>query len=221
MNKWLGLVLIIAGLAIGLFSLSEWYTAKSSAQNLTNAEIESFKKVEAAAGSETGKVKEESGKKKPQPQPMPEPTPILTSGIDRQLGEQTAKLIIPKIEQKYSVYWGADPATLKKGVGMYISDLTTVPGGHGHTVLSGHRDTVFVKLGELEKQDQVLLEYEDKIYVYEITDMWITDAEDRSVIVEKDESVLTLTTCYPFDFIGYAPDRYIVQAKLVSTQDPF
>lgn len=93
---------------------------------------------------------------------------------------------------------------------MYVSELTTIPGGHGHTVLSGHRDTVFTRLGELEKQDLLLLEYEEKLYIYEITDIWITNAEDRSVIVEKDKSVLTLTTCYPFDFVGNASDRYIV-----------
>jgi len=43
---------------------------------------------------------------------------------------------------------------------------------------------------------------------------WITDPEDRSVIVDKDESMLTLTTCYPFDFIGNAPERYIIEAEL-------
>jgi sortase A len=217
MRRWLGLVLIVVGLAIGLFSLSEWHIARSSAEKLTETELDTFKKVEAAAGKELEKAAEEPVKETPKP--VLKPSPILTSGIDRKPGEHMASLVIPKIEQKYSVYWGADDAALKKGVGMYVSDLTTVPGGHGHTVLSGHRDTVFVRLGELEKQDQLLVEYENKIYVYEITDTWITHAEDRSVIVEKEESVLTLTTCYPFDFIGYAPDRYIVQAKLVSTQD--
>ena len=43
---------------------------------------------------------------------------------------------------------------------------------------------------------------------------WITDAEDRTVIVEKDKPTLTLTTCYPFNYIGDAPDRYIIEASL-------
>lgn len=217
MRRWLGLILIVAGLVIGLYSLSEWYTAKSSAQNLSDAELKKIEQVDAAVETQIEKLSKEPVKETPKP--VLPPSPIKTAGIDRQLGEQAATLVIPKIEQKYSVYWGADSATLKKGVGMYVSDLTTIPGGHGHTVLSGHRDTVFTRLGELEKQDQLLVEYENKVYVYEITEMWITDAEDRSVIVEKDRSILTLTTCYPFDFIGYAPDRYIVQAKLISTQD--
>lgn len=127
-----------------------------------------------------------------------------------------ATLLIPKIEQKYSVYWGTDSSVLSQGVGMFVSDLTTVPGGYGHTVLSGHRDTVFVRLGELKKADLLHIEYEGKFYVYEVTDIWITHEDDKTVIVEKDDSILTLTTCYPFDFIGYAPDRYIVQAKLIA-----
>ena len=46
---------------------------------------------------------------------------------------------------------------------------------------------------------------------------WITDAEDRTVIVEKDKPTLTLTTCYPFNYIGDAPDRYIIEASLITT----
>ena len=98
---------------------------------------------------------------------------------------------------------------------MFVSDLTTTPSGNGHTVLSGHRDTVFTELGQLKENDQLIVEYENKTYTYEINKHWITDSEDRTVIVEKSEPTLTLTTCYPFDYIGDAPDRYI-EASLLS-----
>ncbi|WKA55732.1 class D sortase [Planococcus shixiaomingii] len=209
MSRWIGVLLLLTGLVIGGYSFFEWHTGKTAAQNLSSEEIADFKKIENEADMEL---------KVAPTLPKAAPSPLLTSDIKRELGEKTALLLIPKIEQKYSVYWGTDEDTLKKGVGMYVSDLTTVPGGYGHTVLSGHRDTVFTKLAELEVRDNLLVEYEDKVYIYEIAAMWITDEDDRSVIVEKDESTLTLTTCYPFDFIGSAPDRYIVQAKLVSTQ---
>ncbi|MDN7242635.1 class D sortase [Planococcus sp. N028] len=209
MSRWIGVLLLLTGLVIGGYSFFEWHTGKTAAQNLSSEEIADFKKIENEADMEL---------KVAPTLPKAAPSPLLTSDIKRELGEKTALLLIPKIEQKYSVYWGTDEDTLKKGVGMYVSDLTTVPGGYGHTVLSGHRDTVFTKLAALEVRDNLLVEYEDKVYIYEIAAMWITDEDDRSVIVEKDESTLTLTTCYPFDFIGSAPDRYIVQAKLVSTQ---
>ncbi len=60
------------------------------------------------------------------------------------------------------------------------------------------------------------VEYEGESFTYEIKEIWITDENDRTVIVKKDKPTLTLTTCYPFDFIGSAPDRYIIQAELVS-----
>lgn len=130
-------------------------------------------------------------------------------------GENIANLIIPKLNKSYKVYWGTDEETLAKGVGMYVSDLTDTPDGEGHTVLSGHRDSVFRPLGELENGDRFYVVYQGIDYEYEIHKTWITDAEDRSVIVEKDEPTLTLSTCYPFTYIGDAPDRYIIQANLV------
>ncbi|WP_093042774.1 sortase domain-containing protein [Thalassobacillus cyri] len=51
---------------------------------------------------------------------------------------------------------------------------------------------------------------------YKYFNIFKTKEDDRSVILAKDKPTLTLTTCYPFDFVGSAPDRYIVQAELVS-----
>ncbi len=45
---------------------------------------------------------------------------------------------------------------------MFVSDVTTTPSGGGHTVLSGHRDTVFTDLGELKEKDTLVLEYDNK-----------------------------------------------------------
>ncbi len=68
---------------------------------------------------------------------------------------------------------------------MFVSDVTTTPSGGGHTVLSGHRDTVFTDLGELKEKDTLVLEYDNKTYTYEIQKIWITDADDRTVIIKK------------------------------------
>lgn len=207
MKRWLGLLLLITGLTIAIVNYVEWNAGQTAAQDFTEEEVRDFAEIEQTVEKELIFT--------PPPQETI-PSPVLTADVPHEAGEKMATLLIPKIEQKYSVYWGTDSSTLSQGVGMFVSDLTTVPGGYGHTVLSGHRDTVFVRLGELEKGDLLHVEYEDETYVYEVSDIWITHEDDRTVIVEKDDSVLTLTTCYPFDFIGYAPDRYIVQAKLVA-----
>lgn len=135
------------------------------------------------------------------------------------LPEEVGRLVIPAIETGYSIYWGADEETLDQGVGMYVSEWTTTPDQQRHTVLSGHRDTVFAGLGEMEIGDSVFLEYGGQRYEYAVEKTWITDAEDRTVIIDKDEATLTLTTCYPFDYIGYAPERYIIRASLIGVQE--
>lgn len=140
------------------------------------------------------------------------PRQIDWSAIDK--GDEIATLKIPRLDKQYVTYWGTDDDTLNRGVGMHESPYTTTPDEGGHTLLSGHRDTVFRELGSLEAGDDMIVEFDGKAYTYTITDVWITDAEDRSVIVEKEEATLTLSTCYPFYLLGAAPDRYIIQSEL-------
>ncbi|MFP3886409.1 class D sortase [Priestia filamentosa] len=130
-------------------------------------------------------------------------------------GEEVATLVIPTLGQKYTVYWGTDEDSLQKGVGMFVSDLTTTPDGNGHTVLSGHRDTVFTGLDKVKEGNNLIVKYNDQIYTYEVKKTWIVDKDDRSVIVEKDKPTLTLTTCYSFHYVGSAPERYIIQAERI------
>ncbi|TVP81117.1 MAG: class D sortase [Alkalicoccus sp.] len=134
-------------------------------------------------------------------------------------GDEAGVLLIPDINMKYPVYWGTDDDTLSQGVGYHEGDFTTPPDGKRHTVLSGHRDTVFSELGDLEDGTKMYIQFEDVQYEYEIQKTWITDAEDRSVIVDKDDPTLTLTTCYPFSMVGPAPDRYIIEAPLVDVTE--
>ncbi|MGE6344468.1 class D sortase [Bacillus mycoides] len=196
----IGFTLMIVGFLMGAYYAFEWYKGKSSAQDLTTEEIKSFEQQTSKQHSSE----------------VPVNAQVPSSQIQHKEGEKIAMLNIPKIKKKFSIYWGANDATLKKGVGMFVSDLTTTPSGGGHTVLSGHRDTVFTDLGELKEKDNLILEYDNKIYTYEIQKTWITHADDRTVIVKKEEPTLTLTTCYPFDYIGDAPDRYIIEAKLIT-----
>nr|WP_233569705.1 class D sortase [Planomicrobium sp. Y74] len=143
--------------------------------------------------------------------------PIPRDYAEYEKGAEIGWLLIPSLDMKYPVYWGTDEETLMQGVGYHLGNFTTPPDGLRHTVLSGHRDTVFRELGQLEQGARMYVQFENIQYEYEIKKTWITDAEDRSVIVEKTEPTLTLTTCYPFNFIGSAPDRYIIEAALIDT----
>ncbi len=196
----IGVFFMIIGILVGGYYFFEWYKEKSSAQDLTIEEVKQLEKI-TAKDNTTETVANSQ---------------IPSSQMKRQEGERVAILHIPKIKKKFSIYWGTNAATLKKGVGMFVGDMTTPPSEGGHTVLSGHRDTVFIELGELKEKDNLIVEYDHKNYLYEIQKKWITDADDRTVIVKKKEPTLTMTTCYPFDYIGDAPDRYIIQAKLIA-----
>ncbi len=87
---------------------------------------------------------EDAGSSEPAEQ---EAAPVMSDEVTGyEQGEEMARLEIPEIENAYKTFWGADDATLKQGVGMYVSEWTTTPDQKRHTVLSGHRDTVFTEL---------------------------------------------------------------------------
>lgn len=159
-------------------------------------------------GSKKGEETEEQG------------NAVYTEDIDTyEKGEETGRLIIPHLEKGYTTYWGADDESLDRGVGMYVSEWTTTPDQKRHTVLSGHRETVFTNLGDIEEGESIFYEFDGRRYEYEVEKSWVTDEDDRTVIVDKEDPTLTLTTCYPFDFVGNAPERYILQSTLVSVQE--
>ncbi|MCP3032869.1 class D sortase [Halobacillus sp. A1] len=197
MIRKLGLLLFIIGIVTLGYSGWQYYQSTQSVQ-----EIPKPSQAKASPAAAADDREEENH-----------------STLERELetGEEIASLDIPQLDKRFDTFWGTDEDTLGSGVGMYVSEWTTVPNREeGHTVLSGHRDTVFTGLKELGEGDTLSIQYEGETYEYEITKTWITDADDRSVIVEKEEPTLTLTTCYPFDFIGNAPDRYIIEAELVT-----
>ncbi|MBY0099074.1 class D sortase [Mesobacillus maritimus] len=131
-------------------------------------------------------------------------------------GETTGLLYIPKINAELAIVEGTDPDDLEKGVGHFKDSY--YPEENGQIILSGHRDTVFRKLGELKLADILEVQMSYGSYQYEITHTKIVDADDTSIItLQNDEEELILTTCYPFSYIGDAPDRYIIYAKRVDS----
>ena len=86
-------------------------------------------------------------------------------------------------------------------------------------IISAHRDTFFRHVFELAKGDQVEVQHGGKTAVYEVTEKKIVDPDDVEVLRQTKDPRLTLITCYPTYYIGPAPQRAIVIAKLVSLQD--
>lgn len=131
-------------------------------------------------------------------------------------GEMIGKLTIPKLEANLPIYHGTDEDELEKGVGHFSGSV--LPGERDNSVLSGHRDTVFRKLGDVGKGDLLVVSTEAGNFTYKVRRVRIVDADDRTVIVPTPRATLTVSTCYPFNFIGDAPERYILVADLIEKE---
>jgi sortase A len=129
------------------------------------------------------------------------------------LGEHMGMLIIPKLQVSIPIYHGASEQELQKGIGHYPKSAW--PGEKNNVVLSGHRDTVFRQLGKVGVNDRLIIQTAEGEFVYKVRKVRIVHENDRTVIVEKPRPTLTVTTCYPFDFIGDAKQRYVLVAQLV------
>jgi sortase A len=133
-----------------------------------------------------------------------------------EMGDTVGLLAIPRIKAELAIVEGTDPDDLEKGVGHYKGSY--FPGDKGQIVLSGHRDTVFRKLGELKLGDPLKVNMPYGSFTYEITDTKVVKSDDTSIItLQNKQEELILTTCYPFSYVGNAPKRYIIYAKLKSS----
>jgi sortase A len=131
---------------------------------------------------------------------------------DLKKGDSIGILYIPRLDREIPIIEGTHEDELAKGVGHFSS--TALPGQNDQILLSGHRDTVFRQFGELEHGDEIHVKMKIGTFVYTIYETDIVDADDRTVIRSTaPDEILTLSTCYPFSYIGSAPDRYIIYAK--------
>lgn len=131
-------------------------------------------------------------------------------------GDTIGSLSIPALKRTFPIIEGTGDDELKSGVGHFSQSV--LPGVKDNCVLSGHRDTVFTGLGKLKEGDKLVVETSAGKFVYEVSRIRIVDKDDKTVIVPADHAVLTVTTCYPFNYVGSAPDRYILVADLVTNQ---
>lgn len=129
-----------------------------------------------------------------------------------------AVLRIPKIRLEVPVLRGTDDFTLNRAVG-HIDD-TALPGTDGNSGIAGHRDGLFRGLKDIGPEDAIDLETLRGKEVYRVERTWVVDPEDVSVLDPTPARSLTLVTCYPFYYVGPAPQRYIVRAVRADTAAP-
>jgi len=124
------------------------------------------------------------------------------------------RLLIPKINLDVVTVEGTSHRALTQGPGHLVH--TALPGDPGNAVIAAHRDTYFRHVYQLKPGDDIFVERAGRKYHYVVTSKRVVQPTDLSVLDTSSESRLTLITCYPIYFVGPAPERLIVFAKLVN-----
>lgn len=128
-------------------------------------------------------------------------------------GTLLGSIRIPRVGVSSAIVEGTDDRTLTLSVGHIPG--TAVPGREGNVALAGHRDTFFRGLRNIRNRDEILLTTSRGTHLYEVESARVVAPEDVYVLNDVGRPLLTLVTCYPFSYVGSAPERFIVQAHRV------
>ena len=123
------------------------------------------------------------------------------------------RMEIPRLAISVMVMEGTTSKILRRAAGHIPG--TALPGEIGNIGISAHRDTFFRPLRNVRQDDIINIVTAEGNYQYRVTSMKIVKPEDISVLAASTTGVLTLVTCYPFYYVGAAPERFIVRADLV------
>jgi sortase A len=134
------------------------------------------------------------------------------------MGAPLAVLTIPRLRLDVPVFEGTDDLTLNRGAGRIVG--TARPGERGNIGIAAHRDGFFRGLKDVRPGDRIELAQLRRKFVYTVDNISVVDPGDVTVLHARPQASLTLVTCYPFYFIGDAPQRYIVQASLANSEQP-
>jgi sortase A len=135
--------------------------------------------------------------------------------LARNIDPPLALLHISKVQLEAPVLEGTDDLTLNRGVGHIVG--TARPGEEGNIGLAGHRDGFFRVLKDVEPGDTIDLVTPSRTETYIVDRIVLVRPDDVSVLEPRPTRSLTLVTCYPFYYIGSAPQRYIVQASIADS----
>ena len=126
-------------------------------------------------------------------------------------GEMIGRLEIPRVNVSVIVLEGADSSVLDVAAGHIPG--TALPGLSGNVGIAAHRDTFFRSLREIRVQDRLSFRTPAGIFQYAVESTEVVEPSDTGVLRQNAGEELTLVTCYPFNYIGSAPKRFIVHAR--------
>jgi len=136
-----------------------------------------------------------------------EAVPIADGGV---IGE----IEVPRLNLKAIVVQGDSENLLRRAVG-HLPE-TALPGEAGNVALAGHRDGLFRPLRDIRPGDSITLSTPDREFQYQVEWTAVVPPNAVRVLRPTSEPTLTLVTCFPFYYVGAAPERFIVRARKVS-----
>jgi sortase A len=190
-------------LAGGIAALALWAVVAVSGAVGTRVELQRFQAQKAAVQSAAAATPDLSLW-------SPDRIRAWRETLARESPTPLGVLRIPRIGLEVPVLAGTDEWTLNRAVG-HIED-TAVPGSDGNAGIAGHRDGFFRALKDIGAGDLMELETLERVETYRVERIWIVGPDDVSVLDPTSTPAITLVTCYPFYFIGSAPQRFIVRA---------
>jgi sortase A len=179
--------------AVGILALGYCVSVWVAAKVFQYREGRSFAAKEAQAHSEA------RGKTSPPLLPPPKDGVVL------------GQLEIPRLHLSVLVVQGVDAGDLRRAAGHIPG--TALPGHTGNVGIAAHRDTFFRPLRRIQRDDSIELNTLGKAYRYRVVSTNVVSPDDVQVLYPNGHDILTLVTCFPFDYIGSAPKRFVVRAE--------
>ena len=133
-------------------------------------------------------------------------------------GDVIGEIFVPRLGLDAMVVQGDSSSNLRKAVA-HISK-SALPGEWGNVALAGHRDTFFRPLQDIRAGDEIRFKTSGGAFEYRVQSIEIVGPRDTRVLEPSSGRDLTLITCYPFSFVGRAPDRFVVRAREVARVIP-
>ena len=128
-------------------------------------------------------------------------------------GTPVALIEIPRVDVRAMVVEGVDSKSLERAAGHLPG--TALPGAPGNSVMAAHRDTLFAGLRHVRLGDLITLRTDERELSYQVSAIDVVTPRSLHVLDPTPHPSLTLITCFPFDFVGPAPMRFVVSATEV------
>jgi sortase A len=194
-------------LVVGVICVGWWTAATVHAWYFRSQQVSAFERATAGAASTL-------------PAPIA-PPPLRTSFVTRTAGNPdplVGILDVPRLGISTPVITGDDDNALDVAAG-HLAD-TPLPWERGNTAVAAHRDGLFRPLQHVQRGDLVRMRTTHGDFDYIVSGTRIVQPDDLSVLANSDTDSLTLITCYPFRYVGHAPQRFVVRADRKDVQTP-